>query len=170
MEIRRIPDWDGTKESTELYHHGIKGQRWGVRRYQNPDGSLTAAGKSHYYRTRHFQKLKANSIQSNVDRAVLVNRMRDKVKNANTKTGFTGAFNNRTIGLDLSIASYLSGLEKYRKDPKKYQKKVNDIIQKLDESGVKIEATDVTKRWPLGENNTVYYPGTYYSFKKKRKE
>lgn len=29
----------------ELYHHGIKGQRWGIRRYQNKDGSLTAAGR-----------------------------------------------------------------------------------------------------------------------------
>lgn len=29
----------------ELSHHGTKGQKWGVRRYQNPDGSLTAAGK-----------------------------------------------------------------------------------------------------------------------------
>ena len=28
----------------ELKHHGIKGQRWGIRRYQNPDGSLTEAG------------------------------------------------------------------------------------------------------------------------------
>lgn len=28
-----------------LAHHGIKGQRWGVRRFQNPDGSLTDAGK-----------------------------------------------------------------------------------------------------------------------------
>lgn len=32
----------------ELYHAGIKGQKWGVRRYQNPDGSLTPAGKRRY--------------------------------------------------------------------------------------------------------------------------
>lgn len=32
----------------ELYHHGIKGQKWGVRRYQNEDGSLTAAGQKRY--------------------------------------------------------------------------------------------------------------------------
>ena len=30
---------------TELFHYGIKGQKWGVRRYQNPDGTLTARGK-----------------------------------------------------------------------------------------------------------------------------
>ncbi len=33
----------------ELYHHGIKGQRWGVRRFQNKDGSLKAAGEKRYY-------------------------------------------------------------------------------------------------------------------------
>ena len=32
----------------ELYHHGIKGMRWGVRRYQNKDGSLTPQGKKKY--------------------------------------------------------------------------------------------------------------------------
>ena len=32
----------------ELYHHGIKGQKWGVRRFQNEDGSLTSAGKARY--------------------------------------------------------------------------------------------------------------------------
>lgn len=40
MEIRNT--------NSELYHHGILGQKWGIRRYQNPDGSLTSAGKKHY--------------------------------------------------------------------------------------------------------------------------
>lgn len=29
----------------ELYHHGVKGMKWGIRRYQNKDGSLTAKGR-----------------------------------------------------------------------------------------------------------------------------
>lgn len=32
----------------ELCHYGVKGMKWGVRRYQNSDGSLTEVGKSHY--------------------------------------------------------------------------------------------------------------------------
>lgn len=35
-------------QSEELAHHGIPGMRWGVRRFQNKDGSLTAAGKKRY--------------------------------------------------------------------------------------------------------------------------
>lgn len=34
---------------TYLAHHGIKGQKWGIRRYQNPDGTYTAAGKARYF-------------------------------------------------------------------------------------------------------------------------
>lgn len=32
-----------------ICHHGILGMKWGIRRYQNKDGSLTAAGKKRYY-------------------------------------------------------------------------------------------------------------------------
>lgn len=32
-------------KTKKLYHHGIKGQKWGVRRYQNEDGSLTEEGE-----------------------------------------------------------------------------------------------------------------------------
>lgn len=40
--------------SNELYHHGILGQKWGVRRYQNKDGTLTSAGKK---RLRKLEKV-----------------------------------------------------------------------------------------------------------------
>ena len=43
--------------SYELYHHGILGQKWGVRRYQNEDGSLTPAGEKRYIKnTKKLEK------------------------------------------------------------------------------------------------------------------
>lgn len=43
-----------------LCHHGVIGQKWGVRRYQNTDGSLTDAGKKRYIRN---MKKAANPIR-----------------------------------------------------------------------------------------------------------
>lgn len=34
----------------ELYHYGVKGMKWGIRRYQNEDGTLTAKGEKRYYK------------------------------------------------------------------------------------------------------------------------
>ena len=52
MSYIHISNNDGTyslvhadNEGAYLAHHGVKGQRWGVRRFQNPDGSLTEKGK-----------------------------------------------------------------------------------------------------------------------------
>lgn len=44
----------------ELYHHGIKGQKWGIRRYQNEDGSLTPEGQKRY--GKQISKLEKKAI------------------------------------------------------------------------------------------------------------
>lgn len=51
----------GIPFSDELYHHGIKGQKWGIRRYQNPDGTLTSAGKQRYAQTGSSGESKSKS-------------------------------------------------------------------------------------------------------------
>ncbi len=38
----------GLPYSAELYHYGIQGQKWGLRRFQNPDGTRTPEGKIRY--------------------------------------------------------------------------------------------------------------------------
>ena len=61
---------------SELYHHGIKGQKWGVRRFQNPDGTLTDAG-----RRRLLKRMKApKSYKSVMADKVLMSSLKPKLK------------------------------------------------------------------------------------------
>ena len=47
-----------------LAHHGIKGQKWGIRRFQNEDGSLTPAGKAKYSNNLDLSKLNRNWLSN----------------------------------------------------------------------------------------------------------
>lgn len=51
-----------TPKENELYHHGIKGQKWGVRRFQNKDGTRTKAGKD---RAKYVRERKLSDEQKN---------------------------------------------------------------------------------------------------------
>lgn len=67
----------------ELAHHGILGQKWGVRRYQNKDGSLTAKGKKRAIKDSKTYWGKQKNQPSSVKSSVLA--------------GLTAATNSRTL-------------------------------------------------------------------------
>lgn len=52
----------------ELYHHGIKGMKWGVRRYQNKDGSLIAAGKKRRVSSNDVRSMSTEELRQKVNR------------------------------------------------------------------------------------------------------
>jgi hypothetical protein len=65
--------------NTELYHHGIKGQKWGIRRYQNDDGTLTQAGHQRYHDDNG--KTSDNNIKKKNNRLTRVKSHPTRIKN-----------------------------------------------------------------------------------------
>lgn len=59
----------------ELYHYGIKGQKWGVRRYQNDDGSLTPSGKKRYSDDSQINSIK----RKETPKKGLIQKRKDKL-------------------------------------------------------------------------------------------
>lgn len=64
----------------ELMHWGIKGMKWGVRRYQNKDGSLTPAGKKRYDKEMAKLKEKEKIAKNKLRTQAKLNKLDEKRK------------------------------------------------------------------------------------------
>lgn len=120
--------------SDELCHHGIKGQRWGIRRFQEEDGSLTPAGKERY------------SDDSDSNTKQIQNEKQDTKKN----TIFTKR--NIAIGATAAVAALaVIGYMRYKKNSNAVRSRPMEIV-----AGKKI---DVDK---LSDVDSVIKKGTKF--------
>lgn len=103
----------------ELYHYGIKGMRWGIRRYQNKDGSLTPKGKKRYSKEL-YSEMKKNDGKLN-------------------RTDYGNAVKNK-LSNDKRVKDYVSSNSK---EYKRLLREWGDIQDKIDKE---YENDDVYKR------------------------
>ena len=99
--------------NNELYHHGILGMRWGVRRYQNEDGTLTAKGKARYAKVESSKRLQKSETR--------------KAKNVlnshvNVDSGYAKSYNKKSNKLRSKAERYAEGSNKYNKYMEKAEK------------------------------------------------
>ena len=116
----------------ELYHHGIKGQRWGVRRYQEKDGSLTPAGKKRYYDTPELNKQKdemksARSVYKTSRSAY--DSAAKRYQNVPTKKNYEN--------LRTTQAKYTMDRLNYRRSKLKYE--TNKEVARIDDKGIEFK-------------------------------
>lgn len=111
----------------ELYHHGIKGQRWGVRRYQNEDGTLTDVGMRRL--TGGGKKDKGVSF----DRHGRLDDDPSNLRKAHSKIREAAAEDNRNLASALNSGSNIAGISS-RMAARSESKKLAKAASKIDVS------------------------------------
>ena len=119
-------------DADELYHHGIKGMKWGVRRFQKKDGSLTSAGKKRYLDDPSVKSSKAK-MESDRAKQRLANAEYNKAYN---KASYIPTKSNRQA-LNKAYADKIKADSEYRRS--KFDYGTNKEAARLRESGKEIK-------------------------------
>lgn len=86
LTLRYDSSYDEYDECLE--HHGIKGMRWGIRRFQNKDGSLTSAGEKRYDTDKDSGKGKSENDKAKTDAAKFEAEKKAAISNADVKWAY----------------------------------------------------------------------------------
>ena len=73
-----------TNKQLELYHYGIPGMRWGVRRFQKPDGTLTPKGRKRYAKEEYDRSVK-EALSSHSKEDTVSKKLNSDLKKAKQK-------------------------------------------------------------------------------------
>lgn len=112
----------------ELYHFGVKGMKWGVRRYQNEDGSLTSLGKKRDKMLSDRKIAKRNSTTSNIVNAEYSRR---EFEDAKTRLKLENQKNKSKRQQDLEKKYLKQGFTKDEAEIKAYNRAKTETILKV---------------------------------------
>ena len=158
--------------TNELYHHGIKGQKWGIRRFQNPDGTLTQAGRKRYMNyDGSYKKKKKKSKAKQYEKQLNKLEKEQSIRNTDYSNHYQNFYINSRVLSKIDIgskkAAKLMQQNEYAsiqmKDlEKKYDigsKQIADLINKISNDSDVIWGTSET--FYDGKTTSGLYDGSY---------